>query len=189
MTEKNNLDYEREITLEKIKNDVKKAYDCRRFVSINQEAKADEETIREKRQKKQSLRELSDNAVVYADGTLEPWQAEVTNSHDFGILIASALHILIENEVFSKEEYPPEKIQLVVEAYLKHEYEHHVPGLGYDGLSVTYCVEFLEDLDKGLIGFRPLIKLQGELTLGLYKDIVTAPEHLSGLDKVYDSET
>lgn len=103
----------------------------------------------------------------------------VTNSHDYPELVRMSLEKLADERYYDRKD-----IGKTTRDILEHEYEHHVPALGQDGLTVRYLIEFLEDKNRGIVGIRPAINLSGRFTVKLYQEIVNAAQTPSAIDKV-----
>lgn len=123
---------------------------------------------------------LPDNASInfgnQHNTSLEFHMVSVSNAHDYRLLIEATVRLLINEGVLDKDGFDN-----IVEANLRHEFAHHVPALGK--LNVEYCVEFVEDEDRRIIGFIPAIRLVGRTTLAVFKDIASAPDSMSDGDK------
>lgn len=58
---------------------------------------------------------------------------------------------------------------------LQHEQKHAVAGLGYPKAEYLYALEFTKNTETGQIGIRPMLILQGELPIEVYKTSLVAP--------------
>ncbi len=102
----------------------------------------------------------------------------VSNSHDYQDLVRMSLEKLADEGWYFRSEIPK-----TTQKILDHEYEHHVPALGQEGLKVLYLVEFIQAKQSGNIGIRPAIRLEGHLSADLYQDIISASKSPSAGDK------
>jgi hypothetical protein len=174
------VDVLREQTLEKIRDDVKKAYDNRVAENLIPEIKNTHEALEKAKKSKSWFVGLSDDGFVDLGAYVEhPNRATVSNPHDYKALLTQALIQLSKDGYYRKSD-----ITQTVEDILEHEFEHHVPALGNDGLEIRYCIEFLEDTKKRYRGFRPIINFSGNMQVGVYKDVVGAVKEKSATDKI-----
>ncbi|KKU88486.1 MAG: hypothetical protein UY16_C0006G0001, partial [Candidatus Gottesmanbacteria bacterium GW2011_GWA2_47_9] len=117
---------------------------------------------------------LPDNAVIHISGTTGPGEVFIDDSHDYPTLLRMALLVV---------EYPERFIEDVIQKTLEHEFDHAVPGLGQEGVKIRYGIEFSKDPDTGATLITPMVKPVGDISVGLYKDMISAPKVLSFSDR------
>ena len=117
---------------------------------------------------------LPDNAVIHISGTTGPGEVFIDDSHDYPTLLRMALLVV---------EYPERFIEDVIQKTLEHEFYHAVPGLGQEGVKIRYGIEFSKDPDTGATLITPMVKPVGDISVGLYKDMISAPKVLSFSDR------
>ncbi len=170
----------REKETNRIREAVKKAYENRKIVTIAPGAVNSDENLKEAKATHSWLSNKKDTEIITVE-TLEDEAhvVSVTNPHDYPVLITLALETLAEDGYFDSEQ-----MHDTVQRTLKHEFEHHVPGLGHDGLIIKYCIAFSEDPSRDVRGVQPFINLSGTFDVGLYRQILGAPERKSETDKI-----
>jgi hypothetical protein len=180
MEDKIDVNQLRETQLIKINTDIDRAFKNRRQEKYQPKIKNTSEALAEAKQQRSTLEGLTDEAVVDAGDYIEmPYQASVENSHDYKDLITAALKKLASEGYYNEQD-----VQKGVEDTLEHEYEHHVPALGNEGLKVRYCVEFIEYKGRNSIGVRPFINLNGTMQIGVCKEVFGASKKPSATDKI-----
>ncbi|GEM_PF-4994078 len=108
-------------------------------------------------------------------GEDEPYEVRVDNPHDYKELLEYSLGKILTLDKAKRE----------TEETLRHEFEHHVPGLGEHGLQMKYCVSFLEDTETGEVFVAPYINLSGSTRTGVVRKILDAPNEKSRTDEIF----
>jgi hypothetical protein len=141
------------------------------------------EEIKSKGQETSKLLEAGVNPedimAQFGDLSVEPNEVVVEKSHDYMDLLYMAAR-----KVFTLNKMGGQQMKQMVNDMLKHEFAHHVPGLGHDSLTMYYGVSFLEDPATNVIGFRPMLKLTGSISINILLEIVSAPNEKSQTDLV-----
>ncbi len=160
----------REVVLDAINN--------RKKIDMSFDEKLSEEDTNERKSKASSLKNLADEDFInFGDSySYQPHLVCVRDSHNYAVLIKIAVDILLEKGAIDTKE-----LRDSMEYNLEHEFEHHVQALGK--VKLEYCLEFFEDIKTRRFSIRPGVRLLGVTTLGVYKDILTAPSELSHGDK------
>lgn len=155
MQERENVVTERDLFLEDLRTRVKDAFKNRAQEQLL-ETGATQERLEKTEAVIATFEESGEEILEIGFAVDEPGQVTVANSHDYPDLLYTAFNELVRAGAFS--------IWLVdaeVERILEHEYAHHVPALGEEGLSVRYGIRFIEDKSKSYIGFEPAIVFEG----------------------------
>lgn len=106
-------------------------------------------------------------------------QVIVNNPHDYKDLMMMAI-----NKVWKPGRLTQNQKNEIVAKNLEHEFGHHVPALGLDGVSVKYAVSFFEDKDTGLLLFGPSTVIEGKMNLTVYQKIVSGSTEQSDTDRI-----
>lgn len=165
--------------LRELREKVNRAFENRKQETLIPELASTKEAINWAERRHNTISSLPDNFFIDAGEYVEePNFVSVDNSHDYKHLLTLSLIKL------AKEGYFFGDIEKEVEGMLEHEFEHHVSGLGHEGLQIRYAIEFIEDKDADFIGYRPAIVLNGNMTLDVYRDIVGSVSKPSAVDSV-----
>lgn len=108
-------------------------------------------------------------------GEDEPHEVRIDNPHDYKELVEYSLGKIL----------PPDEAKKEAEAILEHEFAHHVPGLGEQGLQIKYGVDFTEDIATGKVGITPSVNLSGSTRVGVVRKIFEGPAEKSPIDKIF----
>ena len=178
--EKVNVFEQRERFVQELKHKVDGAFNNRLVTKFTTNAKTSDEEIAEARQANDFWSGRDDESYVEAAPLPNwPWAVGVKNSHDYKLLLEMALQKLVEIGTQTEDGIPS-----AVSSILDHEFAHHVPALGHEGLETTYLVTFFENEETHEIGFQPSVFLTGKLQVGVYRDVLTAPKKLSDTDSI-----
>ncbi len=116
------------------------------------------------------MRLPNNTEVTVIEEKQEPNEVAVNNSHDYrDLLLITARKIVKANG----EKPIEENIMGWVNSLLKHELEHAVPAVGFESIKTNYGVKIFRNRATKQLMPQPFFNFSGDMTVGLYKDIVT----------------
>lgn len=167
--------------LSKLEFNVHTAFENRAVVKFTKDKKSVVEDLEIHRKQGRKVSKLHGNRIVnLPDGEDGVNEVSVTNPHDFKILIEMSLEELARWYGNSNE-----WVKRTTEETLEHEFEHHVPALGQNGLRVRYSVGFFEDSETGGIGIGPKVVFNGKTTAGILRRIFGNVKSKSQTDSAF----
>lgn len=181
--------------LEKLRNRVDYAYENRSWDYTEPGKKNSKQTL-EQAQRSQGaiIQKKEDIDAVLRQYGLEGYGVSDETILKFGPLRNAADSVYVENphdyrdllrmgfEKIIPEEKQDESVEKAIDKTLKHEFEHHAPGIGHKGLKIYYGLRFFTDISNGKVRMVPHIMATGEVTFEIHEDMRTAPEELSDAD-------
>lgn len=186
MTESGILEKFRSRFLEQLRKDIDHAWENRSLVSSidsrstvedSQYATQNAAFIQEQMHSLQNVPPEQIN-VTFIKAPDLPSQVFVLHSHDYRDLLILA---------FQKIGYgigDKDMLMRTVNEVLHHEYQHHVPALGEEGLQIQYGVQFMEDAKTRIQAIRPMIRLRGQTNMKAYQNIHFGLSEPSLSDKI-----
>jgi hypothetical protein len=174
----------REKKLAQMRVDIDKAFENRRLTTFVLGGEANEETMAEAEQTAKDY-DLEEEEYNLVSDTLAPSQAVVDHPHDYKDLL-----MLAYQKIFTADGYDcsdpelSEYLKFRVEHDLAHEFQHHVPGLGEEGVRIRYGVDFAEDAITHAYGMTPFLALSGKINRKVFSSIIRGADDLSHTDSV-----
>ncbi|MEK7111304.1 MAG: hypothetical protein AAB856_01790 [Patescibacteria group bacterium] len=190
-----NVNLERERELEELKNRIDSAFQNRKLEEdITYPDEAQEKVIKRSYKKSDvdlakhvrervdlsSMGRKEEDPVIDLPYIPQKNEALVDHAHDYPALLRAANEKIFN---YANAQENEDGKQEAVAKMLKHEYEHHVPGLGEEGLKIKYGVKFNEDKKAGTVSWQPFITLVGQAKKSVLERIFRAPAELSKGDE------